>query len=509
MKKNHLIWTREGYRVLNEDLPLGTDFPPPEGGDDLPIVTPGPDGLLPTPEPTPSPEPTPTPEPTVTFTFADANALHAGYTKEARLDGVMRVKAADQGEGDYPGSDFSNDVTHLLVRGLIEIKNVDRWADAIEGGVRREFRILITGGTLTIDGDTMSIQGAKDKPILLDLEPSEELSDRIVVEYEGKVVFAQAATPVPTPAPTAFVAAQETREATQAPYIEYPVVKKESSPIPWIVMGVALVLCAATSLLFLMSLRRRKRGSKSAHIQYAALQNVGRRSGQQDSFDVVELEDGLIATVADGMGGLSDGDKVSRRIVQVVRQKWGSLRVDQLLRKLPQMVMKINDEVNQMLGQDGLCKSGSTLVMALVQPDRIEWISVGDSRIYLYRGRSLLQLNREHDFETDLELYAVNHEIDFEEAYTHPKKRSVSSYMGMGRLKAVDTMRQAIAAEPGDRLLLMSDGVFNALSSEEMADILTRYANVHEAAAAMETAVLAHANPHQDNFTAVIIGFEA
>lgn len=524
MKKIHLVWRKGQYHILDKGgKPQATPTPfPPDGGDDFsgssptpelvfsttkPTDTPDPIGTsepTDTPEPTETPEPTATPEPSVKAVF-----LHEdnGFFKDAQLDGVMRIQATDKDKGD--GWSYVREITHVKVQGLVERKGLDGW-EVHASSIPREVSIVITGGTLTVDGDTAYIQGPKDRPISMELQDNKQVTDRVMVIYEGKVVLTQTGTPAPTPEATEFAFTEETWEATEAPHFDIPVAdSKEISFIPWIVFGLSLLLCAAAGMLFFMSRRRRKQGTgRSTTLRYAALQNIGRRSGQQDSYDVVELEDGIIATVADGMGGLSDGDKVSRRIVQTVRQRWGALRVDQLFRKLPQMVMRINDEVNQMLGRDGLCKSGSTLIVALVRPDKFEWISVGDSRIYLYRGGSLMQLNREHDFESDLELFAVNHDLDFDEAYTHPKKRSVSSYIGMGRLKAIDTTRQSITAQLGDRLLLMSDGVFNALSSEEMANIITNYPDVHEAATVMESAVLARANPHQDNFTAVIIGFE-
>ena len=77
----------------------------------------------------------------------------------------------------------------------------------------------------------------------------------------------------------------------------------------------------------------------------------------------------------------------------------------------------------------------------------------------------------------------------------------------MGRLKYIDKSLDSIPLAPGDRIVLMTDGVFNALPDKTIEAVLNRYPNVQEAAAEMERLVIQRANPRQDNFTAVIIGF--
>ena len=55
--------------------------------------------------------------------------------------------------------------------------------------------------------------------------------------------------------------------------------------------------------------------SSVGEIQIGKVHNMGRRSAQQDSLGVTDVPEGVFAVVADGMGGLSDGDKVSQTVV--------------------------------------------------------------------------------------------------------------------------------------------------------------------------------------------------
>ena len=237
----------------------------------------------------------------------------------------------------------------------------------------------------------------------------------------------------------------------------------------------------------------------------AALHNIGRRSGQQDSFDVVPCAGGLLAVVADGMGGLSDGDKVSKKIVSTFHEDAARVRPGQSFDALYQMLAHANQEVNRMLGTSLQGKCGSTLLAVLMEKDRMQWTAVGDSRIYLYRGGSLIQVNREHTYKIDLLERAVNGEMSFADLRKDVQLTRLCSYMGMGRIKHVDGSLNTVRLLPGDRVLLMSDGVFNTLSEEEIAGVLSRFDDVEQAAAVLEKKVLEKNSPTQDNFTCVIL----
>ena len=78
----------------------------------------------------------------------------------------------------------------------------------------------------------------------------------------------------------------------------------------------------------------------------------------------------------------------------------------------------------------------------------------------------------------------------------------------MGNLRHIDGSLRDVALEPGDRILLMSDGVFNTLSEQEIAEILMRAGAVEKAAEVMQEEILKKNRMSQDNFTAVILGWD-
>ena len=247
----------------------------------------------------------------------------------------------------------------------------------------------------------------------------------------------------------------------------------------------------------------------SASPQVATIHQIGRRDYQQDSSGHTAAlgGKGLLAVLADGMGGLSGGEKVSQKIVMDMLAMAAHLQSNQVNGVLWKMLDKVNENVNQMLGPDGLYKSGSTMVAILAFEGQFQWIAVGDSRIYLYRQGYANQLNHDHDHLQTQMADVLSGRLTMEEALHNPDSRKLTSFIGMGQLKYVDGSRNAIALEPGDRLVLMSDGVYNIVNENFLAEVLKNYKDVEQAAAVIERIVRDANHPHQDNYTAIVLGF--
>ena len=245
--------------------------------------------------------------------------------------------------------------------------------------------------------------------------------------------------------------------------------------------------------------------SKTAEDRVGKLHNIGRRKGQQDSLGLTEYNGGTLAIVADGMGGLADGDRVSQKIVMTLLQDSTKLSGGSPDNKLYEMIAHANREVNQMLGPEGLYKSGSTLLAVMAEKDGFHWAAVGDSHIYLYRAGKLLLMNREHVYEAELIQKAINGENSFAEVKTNPKKSGLTSFIGMGNLKYIDGSIDKVASGEGDWILLMSDGVFNTVPEPDMCKLLNDAPSAKVAAERLEQEVLRRQNPKQDNFTAIIL----
>ena len=287
----------------------------------------------------------------------------------------------------------------------------------------------------------------------------------------------------------------------------------------------SLVLLAAVVLLALRcgnlskALRRRRRkvaeeeqempvqADVPVQIQVGKLHQLGDRESQQDclavSPEALYETKGILAIVADGMGGLADGDKVSQTVASTMMNGFMMNR-----EASPELILALtaeaNQAVNRFLGVNQ-GRSGSTLVAGIVKDGCFNYVSVGDSRICLYRQGLLSQLNREHIYRNELRTQAVNGFGTLWDAGTHPKAAGLTSYLGMGELKYVDIPAEPLRVCAGDKIILMSDGVYNAMTLPELEAALALPAQ--QAADTIGATIHAKAFRHQDNYTAVILQF--
>ncbi|MCL2747053.1 MAG: protein phosphatase 2C domain-containing protein [Oscillospiraceae bacterium] len=237
--------------------------------------------------------------------------------------------------------------------------------------------------------------------------------------------------------------------------------------------------------------------------------HIGSRDSQQDSFAISDISNrelferkGVFCVMADGMGGLPGGAAISNMATQIMLNMFIEDEVAQTPEEfLLRMLISTNDQI--LLNMAGYEKGGATVVAVIVHAGKMYWISVGDSRIYLIRGGALLQINREHTYAVELDERAAHGAITWEAALGDPQRKALTSYLGMENIEKIDRNNQPVQLLPHDRVLLMSDGVFNALSDEEI--MATMAADPHESAFLLEKAVLDKAMPYQDNFTAIIL----
>lgn len=290
---------------------------------------------------------------------------------------------------------------------------------------------------------------------------------------------------------------------------------------PWFPVAVICLFAGLVAwIVVLLVLSRRKTlalrrlcpaGGAVAAVEVGKVHGQGAREYQQDSFGVSDparlQNDGVLAVVADGMGGLQHGDKISAAVVETILDGFlypqGQSTPEQVLLTLTQWAIQ---KANALLGPGQYRSSGSTLVMGLIKDSALSFVSIGDSRICLCRNGSLIQLTREHDFKQALALQAVNGEVSLQEVYTDPRRDGLTSFLGMGRLEQLDFPAGSLSLLPGDQVLLMSDGVYNALSQREL---LAALAMGPEAPQALEAAILQKGYQNQDNYTAVILTCKA
>ena len=236
--------------------------------------------------------------------------------------------------------------------------------------------------------------------------------------------------------------------------------------------------------------------------------NIGKRNYQQDAFGVSPLQDeklrhsrGVLAVLADGMGGMTNSGELSQAAVLAALRSFPQAPggTGETLASVAHSVL---DMVQKRFTGSG---SGSTLVLANIRDSKLDFLTIGDSRIALLRDGALLTLNREHNYAATLRHQAALGLIPWREVAENPRCRALTSYLGLADDPAMDFPAEPIPLNSGDKIVLMSDGVFGTLDDETLTRVLVRSPNVVEAAHKLEDAVLMEKKANQDNFTAVII----
>ncbi len=241
----------------------------------------------------------------------------------------------------------------------------------------------------------------------------------------------------------------------------------------------------------------------------ANLQGIGSRERQEDSFtfvnamDVTEIRrNGLLAIVADGMGGMRDGKVASEAAIACMKADFQAMdRSGDIAAQLRDSVLKAGASVFDCLGGSG----GSTIVACIFYEEKLWFANVGDSYLYLLRDGQLLHLNREHNVLHERYLETIRAGgMDPEPARSDWEKAALSQFLGMDGMDDVDYLRRPLKLHDGDRFLLCSDGVGGVLSEATIQEFMEMDTPT-ETCAAMERAILLQNNRYQDNFTALVV----
>ena len=236
---------------------------------------------------------------------------------------------------------------------------------------------------------------------------------------------------------------------------------------------------------------------------------IGKRDEQEDALskDFVSASGLGFAVVADGMGGHAAGDVASRIVVNEVFRQIKILAADPLTieNKLEQALLQALNAANTQLGTvartrpelDGM---GSTLIAPIVAENRLYWISVGDSPLYLQRESRLFRLNENHSVAGLLDTLVSEGEIDADTASQHPERHCLTSVMNGSDIPHVDCRQKPFTLENGDIVIAASDGL-QSIGEKTIASIIfeARKETAEDIAGALLQAVKDYDDPDQDN----------
>ena len=241
-------------------------------------------------------------------------------------------------------------------------------------------------------------------------------------------------------------------------------------------------------------------------------QHIGSRNEQQDSFAFSHIEDaplvhraGVLAVLADGMGGLAMGKEASDCAVKATLSLHEASQRETLPTDILQKAVEsANIDVLAMARNAGVeGDAGSTLVAVIVKDNKLYWTSVGDSRIYLYRSGELVQLTTDQNYATELLQRVANGRMSMEESRSHPDRAALINFIGNQDIKPADNSLRPFPISDGDWIILCSDGLFGTLTDDEIGKEL--YGSPNDSCERLIQKGVSRNKPHQDNTTVVIL----
>jgi len=233
----------------------------------------------------------------------------------------------------------------------------------------------------------------------------------------------------------------------------------------------------------------------------AGSSDVGQvREGNEDAL----LIKNSVFAVADGMGGHLAGEIASATALEPIEALDGRVFPDatEAATALTNAVVAANATVSKLATDNPLYRGmGTTLTAALIEGRRAHVAHVGDSRAYLLRDGQFSQLTDDH---TLVQHLVDEGQITREEAAHHPQRSIITRAIGVSPEVDVDAM--TLDLQPGDQLLMCSDGLTGVVEDRVIAELLDTTADPDEAVSRLVQ--LANQAGGPDNITVVLLRYE-
>jgi len=260
-----------------------------------------------------------------------------------------------------------------------------------------------------------------------------------------------------------------------------------------------------------------------AHLHVAALSHAG-MSGKNNedryaiSSYLLSKEDprpAVFAVVADGIGGHRAGEVAAELAVNYITKAVADSSVKKPVKTLEYAIQEASQAIaSHSAGNDDQTGMGATCACVLVIENRLYTAYIGDSRIYLLRGKQIQRLTIDHTWVQEAFEKGI---ITAEQMYDHPNVHVIRRHLGGVKLPEVDfrlridneesneesERNQGFHLEPGDTILICSDGLTDLVWDDEILKIIRSKRDMKTAAEALINT--ANERGGHDNITAVIL----
>ena len=235
--------------------------------------------------------------------------------------------------------------------------------------------------------------------------------------------------------------------------------------------------------------------------------HIGARKVNQDRMGYSYTRDALLLVLADGMGGHIGGEvaaTIALRAMSALFRVHATPWIKKPERFLEDAFEHAHEAIRRHAREHALPEAPRTTIVAcLVQHNCAVWAHCGDSRLYWVRRGQILARTRDH---SHVEALIAKGKVDPAERHSHPDRNKLYNCLGASTPPQVELSRQA-GLEPGDVLMLCSDGLWGVLPDSEIVHQLSSRTIV-QAVPDMIAMAVAIAAGRADNATALAIQWQ-
>ncbi len=198
---------------------------------------------------------------------------------------------------------------------------------------------------------------------------------------------------------------------------------------------------------------------------------IGGRNYNQDRVAYAYSDKALLLVLADGMGGHLHGEVAAQITIHTFMRAFAQAaqpRVPEPGEFLREIVRRAHEDIIEYARAQHLGGNpGTTCVAALVQDGQVCWAHAGDSRFYLLRGGKVAAVTRDHSVVRQWADWGI---ISPDEMKTHPDRNKITNCLGgVENMFYVESAPAVVPLQPGDVLLLCSDGLWGHLADTDIA----------------------------------------
>jgi serine/threonine protein phosphatase PrpC len=240
-----------------------------------------------------------------------------------------------------------------------------------------------------------------------------------------------------------------------------------------------------------------------------AVYQISRKGGREKNEDRMGYcytrDSGLFA-LADGMGGHPEGEVASQLALQAMAarfQREARPLLDDPQRFLHDAIVSGHHQLLRYASERGLGDTPRTTIVACVlQGNAAYWAHCGDSRLYVVRGDKLIARTRDHSYselqETLAQVVPIGERFNRNVLFT---------CLGSPGKPVIDTAGPMLM-QPGDRVLLCSDGLWGSVADADITDVLASRP-ISDAVPELVERALRIAGPKSDNVTVLAVEWES